>query len=173
MNAHRGAKRRYHAHTSGPIEQIMSLQETVSLPTLLMMMRCRVTTMRWSQNSASWSSDIWTLQERKCSMGKVMCTVFWDRKGVILRDFLEPGKTVNSDCSIVMLTKLKAWISRVSPGKMIFLLQHSNTRLCINLKTVEHTANLGWTVLPHLPYSLELVSSDFHLSGLKKDGLLG
>ena len=31
------------------------------------------------------------------SAGKVMCTVFWDSKGVILLDFLEPGTTVNSE----------------------------------------------------------------------------
>ena len=42
------------------------------------------------------------------SAGKVMCTVFSDRKGVILLDFLEPGQTINSDRYIVMLTKLKA-----------------------------------------------------------------
>ena len=42
------------------------------------------------------------------SVGKVMCTVFWDRKGVILLDFLEPGQTINCDYYIAMLTKLKA-----------------------------------------------------------------
>jgi len=47
------------------------------------------------------------------SAGKVMCTVFWDRKGVILLDFLEPAQTINSDCYIATLTKLKARISRV------------------------------------------------------------
>jgi hypothetical protein len=31
------------------------------------------------------------------SAGKVMFTVFWDRKGVILLDFLERGQTINSD----------------------------------------------------------------------------
>ena len=31
------------------------------------------------------------------SVGKVMCTVFWDRKGVILLDFLKPEQTINSD----------------------------------------------------------------------------
>ena len=29
------------------------------------------------------------------SAGKVMCTVFWDSKGVILLDFLEPRQTIN------------------------------------------------------------------------------
>ena len=45
------------------------------------------------------------------SAGKVMCTVFWDRKGVILLDFLETGQTINSDRYIATLTKLKARIA--------------------------------------------------------------
>jgi hypothetical protein len=44
------------------------------------------------------------------SAGKVICTVFWNRKGgVILLDFL--GQTINSDCYITTMTKLKAHIS--------------------------------------------------------------
>jgi len=103
-----------------------------------------------------------------------MCTVFWDRKGVILLDFLETRQTINSDCYIVMLTKLKAQISRVRPEKKTtFLLEHDNARPHTSLKTVEHIANLGWTVLPHPPYSPGLAPSDFHLFGLMKDGLRG
>jgi hypothetical protein len=39
--------------------------------------------------------------------------------------------------------------------------------------TRETIVELGWTVLPHLPYSLYLASSDFHLFCLMKDGLCG
>ena len=108
------------------------------------------------------------------SAGKVMCTVFWDRKGMILMDFLEPGQTINSDRYIAMLTELKARISRVRPEKKTaFLLQHNNARPHTSLKTVEHIVNLGWTVLPHPPYSLDLAPSDFHPFGPMKDGLHG
>ena len=100
-----------------------------------------------------------------------MCTVFWDRKGVILPDFLEPGQTINSDRYIATLTKLKARISRVrSEKKTTFLLQH-DVRPHTSLKTVEHIANLGWTVLPHPPYSPDLAPFDFHLFGPMKVGL--
>jgi len=44
--------------------------------------------------------------------GKAMGAVFWDRKGVILLDFLESGQTMNFDCYIMMLTKLKVQTSR-------------------------------------------------------------
>ena len=49
--------------------------------------------------------------------GKVMCTLFWDRKGVILLDFLEARQTISSDHYFAMLTKLKAKTSRVRSKK--------------------------------------------------------
>ena len=108
------------------------------------------------------------------SAGKVMCTVFWDRKGVILLDFLEPGATVNSDRYVETLTKLKARIARVRPEKReTFCLQHDNARPHTSLKTTECVAKFGWTVLSHPPYSPDLAPSDFHLFGALKDGLRG
>jgi len=86
----------------------------------------------------------------KPSVSKVVCTVIWDRKGVIFLDFLATRRTINSDHYTVMLIKLKVWASRVRPEKKnVFFLQHYNTRPCISLKTMEHIANLGWTALQH------------------------
>ena len=108
------------------------------------------------------------------SVSKVMCTVFWDRKGVILLDFPEPGQTINSDCYIATVTRLKARIFSVRPEKRAtLLLQHDNTRPHTSLKTVEHIVKLGSTVLPHPPYSPDLVPSAIHLFGPMKDGLRG
>jgi len=99
------------------------------------------------------------------SAGKVMCTVFWNRKGVILLDFFEPGKT-NPDRYIATLSgRLKF------PEKKTFLLKHDKARPHTNLKTVEHIVNLGWTVVPHPLYSPDLAPSDFHLLRPMKDGL--
>jgi len=53
------------------------------------------------------------------------------------------------------------------------LLTHGNFSPEISLKTIEHTANPGWTVLPHPLYVLDLVLSDFNLLRLMKDGLSG
>ena len=110
----------------------------------------------------------------QASAGKVMCTVFWDRQGVILLDFLEPGATVNSDRYVETLTKLKARIARVRPEKReTFCLQHDNARPHTSLKTMECVAKFGWTVLPHPPYSPDLAPSDFHLFAPLKNGLRG
>ena len=55
-------------------------------------------------------------------VGKGKCTVFWDRKEVIL-DFLEPGQTISPDHYIITLTKLMAQTSKVSSEeKTTFLL---------------------------------------------------
>jgi histone-lysine N-methyltransferase SETMAR len=41
------------------------------------------------------------------------------------------------------------------------------------LKTQEAITKLGWTVLPHPPYSPDLVPSDFHFFGALKDAIRG
>jgi len=80
------------------------------------------------------------------SVGKVMCTAFWDRKGTILLDFLESGRTIKSDHYILVLTKLKAQTSRFRlEKKKTFLLQHNNTRLHTSYKAMENTVSLGWS----------------------------
>ena len=43
--------------------------------------------------------------------------MFWDRKGMILLGFMKPRLTINSAPYVMMLTKLKATISRVSKEK--------------------------------------------------------
>jgi histone-lysine N-methyltransferase SETMAR len=74
----------------------------------------------------------------------------------------------------VTLTKPKSRISRIrSEKEKTFPLQQDNTTPHNSLKTVEHIVNLGWTVVPHPPYSLDLAPSDFHLFELMKDGLHG
>jgi hypothetical protein len=79
-------------------------------------------------------------------------------RAVIHLDLLKPGQTINSDCYITTLTKLKAQISRVKPEKKTtFLLQHDNTRPHTRANAMEHVANL--------------VPSDYHLFKPMKDGL--
>ena len=153
----------------------MRLKVTVSWITSSPVMRCGVTT----KPEYKWQSMDWrhvnspSKKELKMlpSVDKVMCTVFWDRKGVILLDFLEPKQKI---WPLHRDAKLKAWISRARPEKKTtFLLQHDNARPHTSLKTVEHTVNLGQTVVPHPLYNPDLVPSDFHLFRPMKDELHG
>ncbi len=63
------------------------------------------------------------------SVGKVMCTACWVWNGVILLDFLERIQTINSDCFIVIPSKVKFQMYGVKPEKKTNIcLQWDNTR---------------------------------------------
>lgn len=62
--------------------------------------------------------------------GKIMATVFWDSKGVILMDYLPRGGTISSNRYCEVLKKLRARIKRKRPGLLTkkVLLFHDNAR---------------------------------------------
>lgn len=105
------------------------------------------------------------------SAGKVMATVFWDMKGVLLVEFHEHGTTVTAASYSSLLGRLKIAIRNKRPGLLTrgVLLLHDNARPHTARLTLEAIDNLGLEVLSHPPYSPDLAPSDFHLFGpLKK-----
>ena len=78
------------------------------------------------------------INARLCCM-KWCSLSFWNRKEVILLNFLEPEQIIISNCYIAVLAKLKAQTSRVRPEKkIIFLVQHGDASPFTSLKTMEH-----------------------------------
>ena len=49
---------------------------------------------------------------------KVMCTVFWDRRGILLVDFLTRGKAINSEQYCQTLQKLRWSIHKTRRGML-------------------------------------------------------
>lgn len=104
----------------------------------------------------------------------MICTVFWDGRGLILFYFLETGVTVNSYLYVKTFTKLKARIARIRPEMTIaFGLEHDNARLHINLKNKKCVAKIGWMVLPQAQYNHDLSQSDSNLLEHPRDKLRG
>lgn len=99
------------------------------------------------------------------SAGKVMATVFWDCKGVLLVDYLPPNTTVNAARYCEVLTKLRAAIKRKRPGLLSrkVLLVHDNARPHAARTTQTLLENFKWEIFAHPPYSPDLAPSDFHL----------
>lgn len=98
---------------------------------------------------------------------KVMLSVWWDMKGVIYYELLEPRRTVNAQLYSQQLIRLDQNIKekRTGPGhgnKKVILL-HDNARPHVALVTQETIIELGWEVLPHPAYSPDLAPSDYHL----------
>ena len=166
MNAHRGRERSPYASLSRPTELIQGWRW--QFPGSHHYWWREVLSLLWASAKlavhgvATLNSPSKKEFKMQPSADKVMCTIFWDRKGVILLNFLELTQIVNSDHYTMMLTKLNAQTSRIRLEKKItFLLQRDNTRP--SLKIVEYTASPGWTVLPHPLYSPDLVPCDFHI----------
>lgn len=99
------------------------------------------------------------------SARKVMATVFWDAKGVLLVDFMERGTTINSEVYCETLKRLRRAIQNKRRGMLTsgVVLLHDNARPHTARKTGELLERFNWDIFSHPPYSPDLAPSDFHL----------
>ena len=102
--------------------------------------------------------------------GKVMASVFWNAHGILFIDYLEKGKTINSDYHMASLDRLSAEIKKKQPHMQKKVLFHKNNAPCHkSMKTMVELNALNFELLPHPPYSPNLAPSDYWLfADLKK-----
>ena len=118
------------------------------------------------QQSMEWrhtSSPRKTKFKQTTSTREVMWTMFWDRKVILLVDFLPQGSTINAGVCCNTLQKLHHMIQNKRRGMFnrVVVMIHDNTHphtAMQNLITTFH-----WEQFDHPPYSPHLVPSDFHL----------
>ena len=102
---------------------------------------------------------------------KVMLTVMFSRKGVLLIDFLPDGQKFNSThMTTVVLPALVTKIKETSPKKGAhgWLIHLDNSRVHNSMETTQFISGEGFIRLPHPPYSPDLAPSDFSLFGYLK-----
>jgi hypothetical protein len=88
-----------------------------------------------------------------------MATVLQDAKGRTLVDIMLHSQSINSDLYVQTLKTLQKHFRRVQPHKTLLKFSFNMTTYDhTSLKTQEAITNLKWTVLPHPPYSPDLVS---------------
>ena len=106
------------------------------------------------------------------SAGKVMATVFWDAKGVIMLDFLPNRSTITGVYYANLLDQLRTAICEKRQGKLSkgVLLQQDNARIHTCKVAMDAVERNGYELIPHPAYSPDLAPSDFFLfPNLKKD----
>ena len=106
------------------------------------------------------------------SAGKVMATVFWDAKGIIMLDFLPKRSTITGVYYANLLDQLRTAIREKSRGKLSkgVLLQQDSARVHTCKVAVDAVEQNGYELIPHPAYSPDLAASDFFLfPNLKKD----
>lgn len=98
---------------------------------------------------------------------KTMLCIWWDQQGVLYKELLKPGETVNAERYRQQLTNLNHALIEKRPewarrhGRVI--LQHDNAPSHATKVVKDTVAALGWDILPHPPYSPDLAPSDYHL----------
>ena len=106
------------------------------------------------------------------SAGKVMATVFWDAKGVIMLDFLPKRSTITGVYYAKLLDQLRTAICEKCRGKLSkgVLLQQDNARVHTCKVAMDAVERKGYELIPHPAYSPDLAPSDFFLfPNLNKD----
>lgn len=109
------------------------------------------------------------------SAGKVMASVFWDTRGIIMIDYLEKGRTITGAHYVNQLDQLKAAIKEKRPclsKKKIYFLQ-DNAPAHTSKVSMQKIKDLKFELIAHPPYSPDLAPSDFFLFPNLKKSLAG
>jgi histone-lysine N-methyltransferase SETMAR len=109
---------------------------------------------------------------------KHLMSVFWDCKGVLLMEVLPQGQTINADRYCNQLDHLVLAIQQkrrrlLGGGYHQIHYLHDNARPHTAAKSVQKLRDIGFSVLPHPPYSPDLAPSDFYLFSALKSAIRG
>ena len=96
-----------------------------------------------------------------------MLCVWWDQKGIIYWELLQPKQTVTADLYSQQLMRLNQALQKKRPftgkGKRKVILLHDNARPHVAKTTRATIESLDWEVLAHPAYSPDLAPTDYHL----------
>jgi len=110
------------------------------------------------------------------SAGKVMLTLFWDEKGIILEHYTPRGTTVMSTSYPDLLKNHLQPAIKSKQRELLssgVLLQHDNARPHTAHTTVATITDLHFECPPQPPYSPDLAPSDFYMFGPLKEAMGG
>ena len=99
------------------------------------------------------------------SASKVMATVFWDSKGIILIDYKPAGTSITGEYYANVIKQLRVAIKEKGRGKLTagVLLLHDNAPVHKSRVAQAAIRECKFEQLNHLPYSSDLAQSDYYL----------
>lgn len=105
---------------------------------------------------------------------KSMLICFFDIHGIVHKEFLPPGQTVNQHFYREVLERLRKRVIRVRPNiKNNWVLHHDNAPCHTAISINEYLASKNIPVAPQPPYSPDLSPCDFFLFPKLKNHLKG
>ena len=87
---------------------------------------------------------------------------FVGSKGVLYHELLKPGETINGERYRIQLIRFKRAIAEKRPEYATrheaIIFHHDNARPHVAIPVKDYLENIGWEVLPHPPYSPDLLN---------------
>lgn len=108
-----------------------------------------------------------SIAKRNIHGKKALLCIWWDQKGVLYYELLQPGQTITGDRYQQQLLMLRDELQEKRPewakrhGKVILL--HDNARPHVSKQVKETLDDFSWDVLPHPPYLPDIAPSDYYL----------
>ena len=97
---------------------------------------------------------------------KVLLTIFFDCDVVVLHEFLQQGRTVNKDCYLEVMGRLREAIRQKHTElwkNQLWILHHDNAPAHTSMLVREFLAKNKTVIMPQPPYSPDLAPADFFL----------
>jgi hypothetical protein len=96
-----------------------------------------------------------------------MASVFWDRKGVLMVEFMQQGTKITSEVYCETVKKLRRAIQNQSHGMPIYgvflMLPYGSALPHTAARTRTLPEHFNWELFGRLPYSPDLYPSDYHV----------
>ena len=117
-------------------------------------------TLESNQQSTEWTAAGESHPKRpkmQTSAGKVLA-IYWDAQGILFINYLEKGRTINSEYYIALLVHLKEEIAKKWPQmkKKKVLFHHNNAQRHKSIATMAKLNELRFKFLLYPPYSPDL-----------------
>ena len=120
------------------------------------------------QQSSQWKTPT-SLRLKKAqqvrSNVKSTLIIFFDIQGIMLKESVPPGQTVNWKlyCDVLRWLRENIWHKCPDKWHNSWVLHHDNTAAHALLIVQQFLASMNTTVIPHHPYSQDLAPCDFFL----------
>ena len=117
---------------------------------------------KWGMEHETFSSSEESTPQQVQSENHAYC--FFESRGIVQKEFVPPGQTVNHAFYKDVLERLRKRVQRVRRDIADdWVLQHDNAPANTTLSIREFLAKKNIPVLPHPPYSPDLSPCDFYL----------
>jgi hypothetical protein len=101
----------------------------------------------------AFSQQAQEIQTNTVEQKKMMASVFWDRKGILLTEFMAPGTTIKSEVYYEMLNKLQRSIQNKQRGMLTkgVVLLHDSVRPHTAARKNALIKLFNWEIFDHPP----------------------